>query len=247
MIVSEAIVYFLVGALCTILSVILTYLITVIVDRYCPCLNTSADPELVRARREAEAAVAAREAKKKAVSQIERKKLIQEKMNTMIHSTEKSKELTDRIPKDTVCSICLADYADGDKLMYKDCDHFFHEECLTAWLLEHEVCPFCRETMLTIEDFEKILNTNNNNGDVESPQQEQQQHNDNSDPTISVTTTDNNNNDSTNNDVTTTGTTDLGDSDIEMQQSEAIEEDEHDSSSETQASNNLVVPTISVS
>lgn len=133
--------------------------------------------------------------------------------------------------------------------MYKDCDHFFHEECLTAWLLEHEVCPFCRETMLTIEDFEKILNINNNNSDVESPQQEQQQNNDNLDPTISVTTTDNdnNNNDSTNNDVTTTRTTDLGDSDIEMQQSEAIEEDEHGSSSETPVSNNLVVPTISVS
>lgn len=90
MIVSEAIVYFLVGGLCTILSVILTYLITIIVDNYCPCLNTSADPELVRARREAEAAAAAREAMKKAVSQIERKKLIEEKMNTMVSACHSS-------------------------------------------------------------------------------------------------------------------------------------------------------------
>jgi len=49
------------------------------------------------------------------------------------------------------CSICLCDYSDGDHICFShnpNCTHFFHIECITDWLITHDVCPYCREDYL---------------------------------------------------------------------------------------------------
>ena len=46
---------------------------------------------------------------------------------------------------DSSCSICLADYCDGELLrMLPDCRHRFHTLCVDEWLRSHASCPICR-------------------------------------------------------------------------------------------------------
>ncbi len=45
------------------------------------------------------------------------------------------------------CSICLSDYDVGDLVSWSrnpDCNHGFHKECITDWLLKSPNCPCCR-------------------------------------------------------------------------------------------------------
>ncbi|KAJ3118541.1 hypothetical protein HK098_005909 [Nowakowskiella sp. JEL0407] len=43
------------------------------------------------------------------------------------------------------CSICLADYADGDELRMLTCRHAFHKNCFDEWVVEYvNSCPICR-------------------------------------------------------------------------------------------------------
>ncbi|CAA7394700.1 unnamed protein product [Spirodela intermedia] len=47
------------------------------------------------------------------------------------------------------CSICLADYKDGDVLrLLPDCNHLFHLKCVDPWLRQHPTCPVCRASPL---------------------------------------------------------------------------------------------------
>ncbi|CAM6019928.1 unnamed protein product [Sphagnum balticum] len=51
--------------------------------------------------------------------------------------------------QDTSCSICLADYKEGEFLrMLPDCHHMFHVSCIDAWLRLHASCPMCRTSPL---------------------------------------------------------------------------------------------------
>ncbi|XP_026441189.1 RING-H2 finger protein ATL67-like isoform X2 [Papaver somniferum] len=50
---------------------------------------------------------------------------------------------------DSVCSICLCDYKDGEMLrMMPDCRHYFHLMCVDAWLRLNPSCPVCRNSPL---------------------------------------------------------------------------------------------------
>ncbi|XP_042504149.1 RING-H2 finger protein ATL68-like [Macadamia integrifolia] len=50
---------------------------------------------------------------------------------------------------DSMCSICLCDYKDGEMLrMMPDCRHFFHLYCIDAWLRLNASCPVCRNSPL---------------------------------------------------------------------------------------------------
>ncbi|KAL5984748.1 hypothetical protein ACLOJK_041370 [Asimina triloba] len=50
---------------------------------------------------------------------------------------------------DSLCSICLCDYRDGEMLrMLPDCRHFFHLFCVDAWLRLNASCPVCRTSPL---------------------------------------------------------------------------------------------------
>ncbi|CAL9771657.1 unnamed protein product [Musa acuminata subsp. burmannicoides] len=50
---------------------------------------------------------------------------------------------------DTVCSICLCEYREGEMLrMIPDCRHYFHLLCIDVWLRLNASCPVCRTSPL---------------------------------------------------------------------------------------------------
>lgn len=52
------------------------------------------------------------------------------------------------------CSICLEPYNIGDTVARlknvkgSGCNHWFHEDCITEWLQNHDECPLCRVKMV---------------------------------------------------------------------------------------------------
>lgn len=43
------------------------------------------------------------------------------------------------------CRTCLEETYIGDEVVLLPCRHWYHEECITYWLKEHDVCPTCRK------------------------------------------------------------------------------------------------------
>jgi hypothetical protein len=44
------------------------------------------------------------------------------------------------------CHICIEDYLPNEDLIYLDCKHYFHKECIQKWLLgSSSKCPICRK------------------------------------------------------------------------------------------------------
>ena len=43
-----------------------------------------------------------------------------------------------------ICSICLEDFKNGDKVTYLPCIHFFHTYCVNNWLKSQNSCPICK-------------------------------------------------------------------------------------------------------
>ncbi|OEL13400.1 hypothetical protein BAE44_0025580 [Dichanthelium oligosanthes] len=47
------------------------------------------------------------------------------------------------------CSICLGEFAEGDKVKaLPRCGHGFHPECVDPWLRDRASCPLCRASLL---------------------------------------------------------------------------------------------------
>ncbi|OIW32538.1 hypothetical protein CONLIGDRAFT_572435, partial [Coniochaeta ligniaria NRRL 30616] len=42
------------------------------------------------------------------------------------------------------CTICIDEMNVGDEVTVLPCKHWFHGECVTLWLKEHNTCPICR-------------------------------------------------------------------------------------------------------
>jgi len=43
------------------------------------------------------------------------------------------------------CPICYEDYKTGDRVIkLPRCEHSFHPECVTGWLMKNPLCPMCR-------------------------------------------------------------------------------------------------------
>lgn len=43
------------------------------------------------------------------------------------------------------CSICMDEAALGSEVTELPCHHWFHFDCIKAWLKEHDTCPHCRQ------------------------------------------------------------------------------------------------------
>lgn len=43
------------------------------------------------------------------------------------------------------CSICMDEVVIGEEVTVLPCKHWFHHQCVSAWLLEHDTCPHCRK------------------------------------------------------------------------------------------------------
>lgn len=49
------------------------------------------------------------------------------------------------------CSICIDECKQSQRVLKSsECDHCFHENCLTSWIREHSTCPNCRREIKTI-------------------------------------------------------------------------------------------------
>jgi E3 ubiquitin-protein ligase RNF115/126 len=46
------------------------------------------------------------------------------------------------------CSICMDTVPLGDSVTTLPCSHWFHHECIRAWLGEHDTCPVCRKGIM---------------------------------------------------------------------------------------------------
>jgi len=42
------------------------------------------------------------------------------------------------------CTICIDEVKVGDEVVVLPCRHWFHEECASLWLKQHNSCPVCR-------------------------------------------------------------------------------------------------------
>jgi len=51
----------------------------------------------------------------------------------------------------TRCVICVDEMGVGEKASVLPCSHFFHGECVTPWLKQHNTCPVCRRSVETEE------------------------------------------------------------------------------------------------
>uniref|UniRef100_A0A7S1B772 RING-type domain-containing protein n=1 Tax=Corethron hystrix TaxID=216773 RepID=A0A7S1B772_9STRA len=49
------------------------------------------------------------------------------------------------------CAICLCSYDAGENVSWspnEECDHVFHTECISSWLMKSSECPVCRRNYL---------------------------------------------------------------------------------------------------
>jgi len=48
------------------------------------------------------------------------------------------------------CAICLVPYTDDAEVSELNCDerHYFHSECLEAWLKKKPECPLCKRPVI---------------------------------------------------------------------------------------------------
>ncbi|KAH9826088.1 RING-like zinc finger protein [Teratosphaeria destructans] len=49
------------------------------------------------------------------------------------------------------CSICMDEVQVGTTITELPCHHWFHGECIKAWLGEHDTCPHCRQGIMPRE------------------------------------------------------------------------------------------------
>ena len=46
------------------------------------------------------------------------------------------------------CSVCMDAVEIGDEVTTLPCKHWFHGDCVGAWLKEHDTCPHCRQGIM---------------------------------------------------------------------------------------------------
>ncbi|KAL9000381.1 MAG: hypothetical protein Q9169_000898 [Polycauliona sp. 2 TL-2023] len=46
------------------------------------------------------------------------------------------------------CSVCMDNVELGDDVTLLPCQHWFHGDCVGAWLKEHDTCPHCRQGIM---------------------------------------------------------------------------------------------------
>ena len=64
-----------------------------------------------------------------------------------INALPKKKVTADMMGNDgkVECSICMDDVEVGTEVTTLPCDHWFHDDCISHWLKEHDTCPHCRK------------------------------------------------------------------------------------------------------
>ncbi|XP_028816796.1 E3 ubiquitin-protein ligase RNF12-A isoform X2 [Denticeps clupeoides] len=55
------------------------------------------------------------------------------------------------------CSVCIMEYAQGNKLRKLPCSHEYHVHCIDRWLSENSTCPICRRAVLASDNRESVV------------------------------------------------------------------------------------------
>lgn len=55
------------------------------------------------------------------------------------------------------CSVCITEYAEGNKLRKLPCSHEYHVHCIDRWLSENSTCPICRRAVLVTSNRESVV------------------------------------------------------------------------------------------
>ncbi|KAL9072442.1 MAG: hypothetical protein Q9161_003612 [Pseudevernia consocians] len=55
------------------------------------------------------------------------------------------------------CSVCMDAVDIGDEVTVLPCNHWFHGDCVGAWLKEHDTCPHCRAGIMPKEGGADVL------------------------------------------------------------------------------------------
>ncbi|XP_043913605.1 E3 ubiquitin-protein ligase RLIM [Protopterus annectens] len=55
------------------------------------------------------------------------------------------------------CSVCITEYAEGNKLRKLPCSHEYHVHCIDRWLSENSTCPICRRAVLVSSNRESVV------------------------------------------------------------------------------------------
>jgi len=56
-----------------------------------------------------------------------------------------SRQSRDRHWERNGCSICLAEYFDGEQVIQLPCQHIYHRPCVVEWLVRRPMCPLCKQ------------------------------------------------------------------------------------------------------
>ena len=72
------------------------------------------------------------------------------KTRTYISSTCLNlKEAASMDQENDSCIICREEYQNHEKIVFLDCGHEYHADCLKKWLLVKNVCPICKAPAMT--------------------------------------------------------------------------------------------------
>jgi hypothetical protein len=71
-----------------------------------------------------------------------------ENIETYFWEPNKKRKLDDDSEDQNLCSICRADFIDGEIIRKLNCSHLFHSSCILKWLrTKSNKCPMCREEL----------------------------------------------------------------------------------------------------
>lgn len=73
-----------------------------------------------------------------------REQLIQNNEN-IIENSKKIIDINETNEKE--CIICFDDYKSDDKIAELECNHIYHDSCITRWLQKDLSCPICRSQL----------------------------------------------------------------------------------------------------
>ncbi|KAI3871949.1 hypothetical protein MKW92_027256 [Papaver armeniacum] len=73
------------------------------------------------------------------------KEFISRHLKTRVHHTTSADSMEEETE---ICTVCQDGYGKKDKVATLDCKHEYHEECITQWLLQKNVCPVCKRQAL---------------------------------------------------------------------------------------------------
>ena len=70
------------------------------------------------------------------------------KINPKIISEIKKNTIKLENIKESICSICLDDFDSEKEIIFLDCKHIYHTECILEWINKDASCPLCRSNEL---------------------------------------------------------------------------------------------------